>query len=166
MTPRVWKFGDNLDTDARAPGQYMKSPIEELARHCLESVRPEFAAAVRAGDVVVAGKNLGAGSSREQAPQALKALGVSALVAVSYAGLFYRNALNLGLAALVCAEAGSIVDGEPVVVDIRAGSISLPAQGRTLACEPMPGFLLEMVMAGGLLAHLQQRLAAQGKERR
>ncbi len=165
MNSRVWKFGDNLDTDAMAPGQFMKSPIEELSRHCLESVRPEFASSVRAGDVLVAGKNLGAGSSREQAPQALKALGVSALVAVSYAGLFYRNALNLGLAALVCAEAGSIDDGEPVVVDIQAGSIQLPAQGRTLTCEPMPGFLLEMVMAGGLLAHLQQRQAAQREER-
>jgi 3-isopropylmalate/(R)-2-methylmalate dehydratase small subunit len=165
MSGRVWKFGDNLDTDAMAPGQYMKCAIDELARHCLETVRPEFASSVRAGDVVVAGRNLGAGSSREQAPQALKALGVSALVAVSYAGLFYRNALNLGLAALVCAEAGSIPDGTMIVVDHQAGRIVLPEQGRTLACEPMPGFLLAMVQDGGLLPHLQKRLAAERAEK-
>jgi len=164
MSGRVWKFGDNLDTDAMAPGQYMKGAIAELARHCLETVRPEFAASVRAGDVLVAGRNLGAGSSREQAPQALKALGVAALVAVSYAGLFYRNALNLGLAALVCAQAETIPDGAMIVVDHEAGRILLPEQGRTLACEPMPRFLLDMVKDGGLLPHLQKRLAAERGE--
>ena len=99
---RIWRFGDGIDTDAMAPGQYMKLPIEELARHCLEGVRPEFAASVRPGDVIVAGANFGVGSSREQAPQALATLGVAGVVAVSFAGLFYRNAINLGLPVLVC----------------------------------------------------------------
>lgn len=166
MSGRVWKFGDNLDTDAMAPGQYMKCSIEELARHCLESVRPEFASSVQPGDVVVAGRNLGAGSSREQAPQALKALGVTALVAVSYAGLFYRNALNLGLAALVCEQAESIPDGAMIVVDHEASRIVLPELGRTLACEPIPGFLLDMVKDGGLLPHLKKRLAVERGERK
>jgi len=96
---RAWVFGDNVDTDVLAPGQYMKLGIEEIARHCLESVDPAFAGSVQAGDVVVGRRNFGTGSSREQAPQALKQLGVAALVAESFAGLFYRNAINLGLPA-------------------------------------------------------------------
>ena len=97
---RIWRFGDGIDTDAMAPGEYMKLPIEQIAEHCMEVVRPEFAAAVRPGDVVVAGANFGIGSSREQAPQALVALGVAGVVAASFAGLFYRNAINLGLPVL------------------------------------------------------------------
>jgi 3-isopropylmalate/(R)-2-methylmalate dehydratase small subunit len=108
---RAWVFGDNLDTDLIAPGRYMKFGIAEIAAHCLESVDPSFAPGVRAGDIVVAGKNLGAGSSREQAPEALKHLGVAALVAQSFAGLFYRNAINLGLPAVVCAQAKRIRPG-------------------------------------------------------
>ena len=91
---RAWKLGDNLDTDMLAPGRYMKFSIDEIARHCLEDVLPQFATTVKPGDVVTGGRNFGVGSSREQAPQALKVLGVAAIVAVSYAGLFYRNALN------------------------------------------------------------------------
>lgn len=157
---RVWKFGDGIDTDVMAPGLYMKLPIELLATHCLEAVRPEFASSVRAGDVVVAGRNFGIGSSREQAPQALRALGVRALVAESYSGLFYRNALNLGLVALTCREAGSIPDGAKIIVDPEAGKVVLPELGRTLECEPLPAFLMEMVNAGGLLPHLKKSMAA------
>ena len=97
MSGRAWKLGDNVDTDVLAPGRYMKFSIEEIAIHCLEDVLPQFAATVKPGDVVTGGRNFGAGSSREQAPQALKVLGVAAIIAESYAGLFYRNALNLGL---------------------------------------------------------------------
>jgi 3-isopropylmalate/(R)-2-methylmalate dehydratase small subunit len=96
---KAWVFGDNVDTDVIVPGRYMKFGIDEISRHCMESAAPEFARSVRKGDVVVAGRNFGAGSSREQAPEALKHLGVSALVAESFAGLFYRNAINLGLPA-------------------------------------------------------------------
>jgi 3-isopropylmalate dehydratase small subunit len=109
---KAWVFGDNVDTDVLAPGRYMKLPIEEIAKHCLEAIDSSFAASVQPGDIVVAGRNFGAGSSREQAPAALRHLGVAALVAESFAGLFYRNALNLGLLALVCAGAKRIRPGE------------------------------------------------------
>ena len=159
---RAWKLGDNLDTDMLAPGRYMKFSIEEIAKHCLEDVLPQFAAAVKPGDVVTGGRNFGAGSSREQAPQALKVLGVSAIVAVSYAGLFYRNALNLGLPVVVCKDALSIADGELVRVNPEAGTIEVthPVSGaaRQLACEPVPAFLMTMVNDGGLVPHLEQRL--------
>jgi len=154
-------FGDNIDTDVLAPGQYMKSGIEELARHCLESVEPGFASSVRPGDVVVGRRNFGTGSSREQAPEALRHLGVAALVAESFSGLFYRNAINLGLPAVVCADAGRIRPGDRLRVDPEAGRIDNLTTGETLACEPIPGHLMQMVRDGGLVPHLQKRLQAQ-----
>ena len=158
MIGRVWKFGDNLDTDVLAPGQYMKFGIDEIAKHCLETVRPEFVAQVRPGDVVVGGRNFGVGSSREQAPQALKHLGVAAVVAESCAGLFYRNALNLGLPVVVCAEIARIHDGDLLHVDPEKGIITF-ADGRpSLACEPIPPFLMAMLHDGGLLPHLERRM--------
>ena len=162
MTGRAWKLGDNLDTDVLAPGKYMKLSIEEIATHCLESVVPEFAATVNPGDVVVGGRNFGAGSSREQAPQALKLLGVAAVIAESYAGLFYRNALNLGLAVVVSHDTARIADGDQVSVDPGRGSITVTNASGTqqLACEPVPAFLMEMVRAGGLVPHLEQKLKA------
>ena len=155
---KAWVFGDNLDTDAIAPGRYMKFGIEEIARHCLEAVDPSFAGTVQAGDVLVAGKNLGAGSSREQAPEALKRLGVAALVAQSFAGLFYRNAINLGLPAVVCPQAGRIRAGDELQVDPEAGSIKNLSTGETLACEAIPAFLMQIIRDGGLLPHLEKRL--------
>src|SRR5215813_10313640 len=120
---RAWVFGDDLNTEALAPGRYMKFGIEEIAKHCLESVDPLFAAQVHAGDVVVGGKNFGAGSSREQAAAVLVHLGVAAVLAPSFAGLFYRNASNLGLPLLVCAEAGRVLPGHSLDVDVGAGRI-------------------------------------------
>ena len=158
---RAWVFGDNVDTDVLAPGKYMKSGIDEMARHCLEAVEPGFAGSVRSGDVVVGRRNFGTGSSREQAPQALKHLGVAALVAESFAGLFYRNALNLGLPAVVCADAGRIRDGDGVRVDPEAGRIENLSTGQTLACEPIPAHLMQMLRDGGLMPHLEKRLARQ-----
>ncbi len=161
MSGRVWKLGDNVDTDVLAPGRYMKFAIEEIARHCLEDLLPGFAGAVRPGDVVVAGRNFGVGSSREQAPQALKQLGVAAVVAHSYAGLFYRNALNLGLPVVVCASVQEIADGAQCSVDPEAGVVL--AGSRSWPCEPIPAFLMAMVRDGGLLPHLEKTLAAQGR---
>lgn len=158
-TGRIWRFGDNVDTDAMAPGTYMKLGIEEIARHCLENLRPEFPAQVRAGDLLVAGENLGVGSSREQAPQALRQLGIAAIVAPSFAGLFYRNALNLGLPALVCRDAAALEDGAEATLDLDAATVVL-GDGRRIACEPIPGFLLAMLRAGGLIPHLKARLGA------
>jgi 3-isopropylmalate/(R)-2-methylmalate dehydratase small subunit len=156
---RVWRFGDNIDTDVLAPGLYMKKPIAEMAEHCLEAVDPRFAREVRPGDVVVAGRNFGMGSSREQAAQALLALGVSAILAKSFGGIFYRNALNYGLLALTCAEADRIAAGDRLAIDGVKGEIVVERTGERLACEPLPPHLLEMIEDGGLVAHLEKKLA-------
>lgn len=158
---RAWVFGDNIDTDALAPGSYMKGPVEELARHCLETVDPTFAANVAVGDVVVGGRNFGLGSSREQAAQALKILGVGAVVARSFGGIFYRNALNLGLVALVCPATAAIESDDLLIVDARAGRIENRTRNDSYDCEPLPDHLINMVEDGGLVAHLELRLAAE-----
>jgi 3-isopropylmalate/(R)-2-methylmalate dehydratase small subunit len=157
---RAWVFGDDVDTDALAPGAYMKFDLPTLARHCLETVNPAFARDVRAGDIVVAGRNFGTGSSREQAAQALLHLGVATVVAQSFAGIFHRNALNLGLLVLVCRDAGTIEQGTLIRVDPVEGRLDeLDGGRRSFGCEPVPGHLLDMVRAGGLLPYLAQRLA-------
>jgi 3-isopropylmalate/(R)-2-methylmalate dehydratase small subunit len=154
--PRTWVFGDNVTTDALAPGAYMKLGIAEMARHCLESVEPAFASTVRPGDYVVAGRNFGAGSSREQAPEALRHLGVAAVLAISYGGIFYRNAINLGLPVLVCAETARIGPDDVLEVDAERGRITVN-RGLTLACEPIPPHLMAMLRDGGLVPHLKKR---------
>ncbi len=154
---RVWKFGADIDTDVLAPGAYMKLGIEDIARHCLEAVRPEFAAAVRPGDLIAAGPNFGIGSSREQAAAALVQLGVRAVVAPSFSGLFFRNAFNLGLLLLTAPQAGQLQDGETVDLDLQGLTLT-SATGVRLACEPIPDFLLDMVAAGGLMNQLKKRL--------
>ena len=161
MSGTAWVFGDNLDTDMLAPGRYMKFGIEEIAKHCLEAVEPGFAGKVKAGDVVVGGKNFGMGSSREQAAGALRHLGVAAVIAPSFAGLFYRNAFNLGLPLLVCAEAGSIRSDDQLDVDPDSGRIRNLTQNITLTCEAIPPHLMAMVRDGGLLGHLEIRLKQQ-----
>jgi len=154
---KVWKFGDDIDTDVLAPGAYMKLGIDGIAPHCLEAVRPEFASAVRPGDLLVAGANFGIGSSREQAAAALVHLGLRAVVAPSYSGLFFRNAFNLGLLLLTCARANELKDGETVDLNLQTLSITT-AGGNHLACDRVPDFLLDMVAAGGLLNQLRKKL--------
>ena len=156
---RAWVFGDNLDTDVIAPGRYMKFGIEEIAQHCLESVSPAFAKEVQRGDIVVGGRNFGAGSSREQAPEALKHLGVAALIAESFAGLFYRNAINLGLPAIVCPGAKRIRSGDQLAVDLTRGKVENRTTGEILDCEPVPAFLMTLIRDGGLMPHLEKKLA-------
>jgi 3-isopropylmalate/(R)-2-methylmalate dehydratase small subunit len=155
---RVWKLGSDIDTDVLAPGHAMKHGIEKIATFCLESVRPEFAKQVQPGDVIVAGPNFGIGSSREQAASVLVKLGVAAVIAPSFSGLYFRNAFNVGLLLLTCAEAESLNEGEAIVLDEGARFVQA-AGGRRLACEPIPDFLLDMVRSGGLLNQLRQRLA-------
>jgi 3-isopropylmalate/(R)-2-methylmalate dehydratase small subunit len=157
----AWKFGDNVDTDVLAPGAFMKGPVEELATHCLESVDPQFAAGVQAGDFLVAGRNFGVGSSREQAAQVLKLLGVAAVIAPSFAGIFYRNACNLGLAALLCNDVDRIESGQLLAVDARTGIIDNLTTGERLSCEPLPEHIAAIVQAGGLVPYLQIRLGAE-----
>lgn len=154
---RVWKLGADVDTDQLAPGAYMKLSIAEIAQHCLEGVRPEFACGVRAGDVVVAGPNFGIGSSREQAAGALVQLGVKAVIAPSYSGLYFRNAFNLGLLLLTCPQAEQLHEGESIALDLP-GRCVVRADGQRLACDPIPDFLLEMVQSGGLLSQLKRRM--------
>ena len=155
---RVWRFGADIDTDQLAPGGTMKYSIDVIAQHCLEGVRPEFAGGVQRGDVLVAGPNFGIGSSREQAAQALVHLGVAAVIAPSYSGLFFRNAFNLGLLLLTCSDAGQLQEGEAITIDAASARVHRD-DGSTLHCEPIPGFLLDMARAGGLLNQLRQRLA-------
>jgi 3-isopropylmalate/(R)-2-methylmalate dehydratase small subunit len=161
---RTWRLPADVDTDQLAPGPAMKHGIDVIARQCLESVRPGFAAAVRRGDVLVAGPHFGIGSSREQAASVLVHLGVAAVVAPSFSGLFFRNAFNVGLLLLVCREADRIGDGVELVLD-PLGGVVVPAGGAPLAVEPTPPFLLEMARAGGLLPQLKARLAARKESR-
>ncbi len=157
MSHRVWKFGADIDTDQLAPGAYMKLGIEGIAPHCLETVRPEFASSVQPGDVIAAGPNFGIGSSREQAAAALVQLGVKAVIAPSFSGLFFRNAFNLGLLLLTCREAGQLQEGERIALNL--GNLSLlTASGQVLPCEPIPDFLLDMVNAGGLMNQLRKKI--------
>ncbi len=158
---RVWRFGDNVDTDALAPGRYMKGPIEELARHCLETLDSEFAEGVRPGDIVVGGRNFGMGSSREQAVQALRHLGVGVVLARSFAGIFYRNALNLGLMVLVCPETERIANADRLLVDPERGRIENLTSADRICCEPLPAHLANMVRHGGLVPYLERRLRGQ-----
>jgi len=155
---RTWRLPADVDTDQLAPGHTMKHGLDVVARHCLESVCPAFAADVRRGDILVAGAGFGIGSSREQAASVLVHLGVAAVVAPSYAGLYFRNALNVGLLLLTCADALAIEEGEAITLDARAGRVTR-AHGEVLACDPIPAFLLDMVEAGGLLPQLKLRLA-------
>jgi 3-isopropylmalate/(R)-2-methylmalate dehydratase small subunit len=155
---RVWKFGDQVDTDLLAPGRYMKGSIDDLAAHCLEAIRPEFAAEVKPGDLVVGGIGFGIGSSREQAAQALKHLGVGAVIATGAARIFYRNAINLGLPVLVSKDAESLKDGMMVAFDLASGTVR-DSEGTVIAqCEKLPDFLLEIVRDGGLIPNLKRRL--------
>src|SRR5262245_22018722 len=154
---RAWVFGDDLTSDALAPGRYMKFGIEEIAKHCLETIDPLFAAQVHEGDVVVGGRNFGAGSSREQAAGVLVHLGVAAVVAPSFAGLFYRNAFNLGLPLLVCGEARTILPGDFLEVDFEGGRIENLTQKTGLDCDPVAPHLMALIRDGGLLGHLEKR---------
>ncbi len=158
LAHRAWRFGADIDTDTLAPGAWMQHGVEVIAQHCLEAVRPEFAGRVQPGDVLVAGPNFGIGSSREQAAGALRHLGVAAVIAPSFSGLFFRNAFNLGLLLITCPGCEAIAEQEHIRFDARAGAVTR-AGGAVLACQPIPGFLLDMVEAGGLLPQLQRRYA-------
>lgn len=162
MSGRVWKFGDDVNTDVLAPGIYIKLPLEELASHCLETIAPNFASEVREGDFVVGGKNFGIGSSREQAAQVLKALGIAAVIAPSFGGIFYRNAFNLGLPAIVLDTIDQIDDKHELEIDLKTSGIKNVSTGHDLTGEAIPENLLALVEAGGLVPFLEHKLGKNG----
>jgi 3-isopropylmalate/(R)-2-methylmalate dehydratase small subunit len=156
MSGRAWKLGDRIDTDVLAPGSLMKLSPDTLAKHCLRAVRPDFAAHVAPGDVIVAGEGFGIGSSREQAAVSLTLLGVKAVLAKSFARIFYRNAINLGLPALIFPDADRVADGDRVALDLGAGKLVNVTQNWTADFAPMPPHLMRVIEAGGLMALLEQ----------
>jgi 3-isopropylmalate/(R)-2-methylmalate dehydratase small subunit len=158
---RAHVYGDNVNTDLIIPARYLTtSDPAELARHCMEDIDPGFVAEVQSGDVIVGGENFGCGSSREHAPVAMKAAGVGAVIARSFARIFFRNAINTGLAALVSPEAAaSIGSGDEIAVDLTSGRIENVTKGRSYEAESFPPFLQEIISAGGLVAHVRKRLA-------
>ena len=158
LTGRVWRFGDDVNTDLIAPGIYMKSPLEELAAHCLETVDASFAASVKADDIIVAGKNFGMGSSREQAVQVLKHLGVAAVIATSFGGIFYRNAFNWGLPAIVSVETDGIAMNNRIEVDLAGGTITNLDSGQSVQSDAIPEHLMGLIDAGGLVPYLEKML--------
>lgn len=157
---RTWKYGDNVDTDVIIPARYLSvSTAEELAPHCMEDMDAGFAAAVQSGDVIVAGENFGCGSSREHAPLAIKGAGVSCVVARSFARIFYRNAINVGLPILESeAAAGDVEEGHELAVDLEDGRIRNLTTGQIYQAEPYPPFMMEIIDAGGLVPYTRQNL--------
>jgi 3-isopropylmalate/(R)-2-methylmalate dehydratase small subunit len=156
---RAFVFGDDVDTDVLAPGHLMKLAPDELALHCLEAIDPTFAKTVRPGDFVVAGRNFGLGSSREQAAVSLKLLGVKAVLAPSFARIFFRNAINLGLPALVFDGRGKIAAGDELDLDLASGRLVNATRSETHQVKTLPADLLAIIDAGGLIDLLKRRFA-------
>ncbi|MCP4542257.1 MAG: 3-isopropylmalate dehydratase small subunit [Chloroflexi bacterium] len=156
----TWTYGDNVDTDAIIPARYLNvSTPEELARHCMEDIDTEFAGAVQAGDIIVAGENFGCGSSREHAPLAIKGAGVSCVIANNFARIFYRNAINVGLLILECPEAVAEAEkGDRLTVDLQAGTVVNERTGGTFQTPPFPDFIMRIIQAGGLVPYTRKRL--------
>jgi len=158
---KTWKFGADIDTDAIIPARYLNtSDPAELAKHCMEDADPEFASKMSQGDVIVADKNFGCGSSREHAPIAIKAAGVSCVIAKSYARIFYRNSFNMGLPIFESAEASDGIDeGDEVEVDADAGVIRNLTKGAEYKTTAIPPFMRELIADGGLIAHISKKQA-------
>ena len=159
FTGKTRKFADNVDTDGIIPARYLNtSDAKELAAHCMEDVDATFAARVKPGEIVVAGRNFGCGSSREHAPIAIKACGVACVIAASFARIFYRNALNIGLPIVECPEASEAISaGDMVTVDLDRGTVTDETTGRDFKVEAYPPFMQELVSAGGLAAYLKAK---------
>ncbi len=159
---KVHKFGANVDTDAIIPGVYLTlTEPGELAKHCMEGIDSEFVGRVKPGGIIVAGTNFGCGSSREHAPIAIKASGISCVIAKSFARIFFRNAINIGLPLLECAQAAEESEaGDTLEVEIQSGKIRNITRDRLFQAEPYPHFMLELISAGGLIEHTKRILEA------
>ncbi len=163
VTGKAWTFGDEINTDVMAPGRFFKDPMDVVAKHCMEAVDPEFPVNVQPGDIVVAGRSFGVGSAREQAPLAFRTLEVGAILAESFARIFYRSTINLGVVALVFPQAKEITAGDRLTVDAFAGNVVNETSGKIYEVDPIPQNLIEMIQAGGLMPHLKARLQKEGK---
>ena len=154
---RVHKYGDNIDTDVIIPARYLNTSLpEELAKHCMEDIDTEFVNKVKPGDVMVGGANFGCGSSREHAPIAIKASGISCVIAESFARIFFRNSLNIGLPILECPDAAKdIQDGDSVSVNFDTGVITNETTGKTYSATAFPQFMQELINAGGLVKYIE-----------
>ena len=158
---RAWKYGDNVDTDVIIPARHLATTDpQELARHCLEDLDPSFASSHSPGDFIVAGRNFGCGSSREHAPLAIKAAGVACVIAASFARIFFRNAINIGLPILESPEASRDIEtGDELEVDLEQGEIRNLTRGKTYRARPLPPFIREIVATGGLMKRLARELS-------
>lgn len=156
---KVHRYGDNIDTDVIIPARYLNTADhKELASHCMEDIDKEFTKKVKEGDIIAAGANFGCGSSREHAPIAIKASGISCVIASTFARIFYRNAINIGLPILECKEAAEdIEDGDELDIDFDTGVITNVTKGKTYKAEPFPDFIKEIISAGGLLNSIKNK---------
>ncbi|MFP4660679.1 MAG: 3-isopropylmalate dehydratase small subunit [Halanaerobiales bacterium] len=160
LTGKVFKYGDNVDTDVIIPARYLNSSNpEELAKHCMEDIDENFAKEVEEGDIIVGGRNFGSGSSREHAPLSIKAAGVSCVIAESFARIFYRNSINIGLPILVSKEAADNIEaGSRIEVDLDTGKITDLDNNQTYQAEPFPEYMQELIKAGGLIEKVKKEV--------
>ena len=156
---KVWAFGDNIDTDVIVPGKYLVHDLPEIAKHVMDGIRPGFAAEVSVGDVVVGGSNFGTGSSREMAPRGLQAAGISAVIAKSFARIFFRNCINVGLAPVECAQSALIEEGQTVSIDLAAGTVTILDTGLELDAVALPAEIGEILGLGGMENYLAAKFA-------
>lgn len=155
----AFKFGDNIDTDAIIPARYLNtSDPKELAKHCMEDADPDFMKKMKAGDIIVAGKNFGCGSSREHAPISIKTGEISCVIAKTFARIFYRNSFNMGLTILECADTDKISDGDELEVDSEAGTVKNLTKGEEYSVSPIPPFMQELIDDGGLMKHVSKKI--------
>lgn len=158
ISGKVFKYGDNVDTDVIIPARYLNTAdANELARHCMEDIDASFVTKVAKGDIIVAGRNFGCGSSREHAPLSIKTSGISCVIAVTFARIFYRNAINIGLPILECPAAAEAIEaGDKLSVDLSTGTITDETSGKTFKAEPFPPFMQDLIAAGGLAAYMRK----------
>jgi 3-isopropylmalate dehydratase small subunit len=156
---KVWKFGDNIDTDVIIAARYLNTSDEKfLASHVMEDIDPNFVKKISVGDVIVAGENFGCGSSREHAPIAIKSAGICAVIAKSFARIFYRNSFNMGLLILECNETDEINEGDELKIDVNQGTISNLTQNKTYKFQPIPPFMQELIKSGGLIEYAKTKI--------
>jgi 3-isopropylmalate/(R)-2-methylmalate dehydratase small subunit len=161
---RVWKFDDNIDTDVICAGRFINSPLDEMKKHVFESIRPEFVTHTKPGDIIVAGIWFGSGSSRETAPAAIKALGISAVVAESFSRNFYRNAIAIGLPAIACSKVSSLFnESDEANISFKTGKITNLTTGKSMAFESFPDEMLQVLEAGGIENLLKKMVSSQTK---